>query len=95
MRILDCKRTWVTFGLLYGNSALILVDNLHFQYNSMMYGLMLLSLVAIFERKVMLSAFYFAVLLQFKHIYLYSAPAFGMFYLTFALRSPTPMRSLA
>jgi len=66
---------------MYVNLALVILDNIHFQYNSMMYGIMILSYVYLKEGKTIKSAFFYAVLLQFKHIYLYSAPAFGILYL--------------
>ena len=43
----DKKKIW--FYLNYFNVGLILLDNIHFQYNSMMYGIMLLSICFIFE----------------------------------------------
>ena len=67
------------FFLSYFNVGLVMLDNIHFQYNSMMYGIMLLSIAFIIEGKLMISAAVYAVLLNFKHIYLYSAPAFGIF----------------
>lgn len=69
------------FFLSYFNVGLLMLDNIHFQYNSMMYGIMLLSIAYIIEGKLMKSAAIYAVLLNFKHIYLYSAPAFGIFYI--------------
>ena len=33
----------------YGSAALLILDNIHFQYNSMMYGLMILSIAYIKE----------------------------------------------
>ena len=47
----------------------------------MMYGLLLLSIAFIFEGRLMASAAMYAVVLNFKHIYLYSAPAFGILYI--------------
>jgi len=47
----------------------------------MMYGIMILSYVYLKEGKILRSAFAYAILLQFKHIYLYSAPAYGILYL--------------
>ena len=41
---------------------------------------MMLSIAYILEGKYIASAVAYAVLLNFKHIYLYSAPAFGIFY---------------
>jgi len=33
----------------YGSAALLILDNIHFQYNSMMYGLMILAIAFIRE----------------------------------------------
>ncbi len=46
-----------------------------------MYGILLLSLAYIQEKSYFKSAFAFAILLNFKHIYLYCAPCFGLFFL--------------
>ena len=69
------------FFVLYCNIGLILLDNIHFQYNSMMYGIMLFSIHYILVGKYLKSALLYAILINFKHIFLYSAPAFGLFYL--------------
>lgn len=63
------------------NWSLILLDNIHFQYNSMMYGILLLSISYMYQEQYNKSALMFAILLNFKHIFLYSAPAFGIIYL--------------
>ena len=47
----------------------------------MIYGIMILSYVYLKEGKIIRSAFACAILLKFKHIYLYSAPAHGILYL--------------
>ena len=54
----------------------------------MMYGMMVLSIVYMFEGKVYKSALTYAVLLQFKHIYFYSAPAYGIMYLKMTIFNP-------
>ncbi|KAL4420176.1 hypothetical protein ABPG77_008312 [Micractinium sp. CCAP 211/92] len=63
------------------NPGLLLVDHMHFQYNGMLLGVFLLSLVAAAEEQYLLSALLFAVLLNLKHIFLYAAPAFFVFLL--------------
>ncbi|TKC46479.1 hypothetical protein EI555_004895 [Monodon monoceros] len=50
--------------------------DIHFQYNGFLSGLMLLSIARLFQKRHMEGAFLFAVLLHFKHIYLYVAPAY-------------------
>jgi alpha-1,3-glucosyltransferase len=47
----------------------------------MMYGLMILSIAFIKEGQYLKSALVYAILLNFKHIYLYCAPCFGIIYL--------------
>ena len=65
----------------YASAAFLILDNIHFQYNSMMYGLLILSLAYIKEDSYFKSALVYAVLLNFKHIFLYFAPCFGLLYL--------------
>lgn len=62
--------------------GLLIIDHIHFQYNGFMYGVLLVSLVLARQRStILLSGFLFAVLLCFKHIYLYLAPAYFVFLL--------------
>uniref|UniRef100_H0YDV4 Alpha-1,3-glucosyltransferase n=1 Tax=Homo sapiens TaxID=9606 RepID=H0YDV4_HUMAN len=51
------------------------------KYNGFLFGLMLLSIARLFQKRHMEGAFLFAVLLHFKHIYLYVAPAYGVYLL--------------
>ncbi|KAJ3120161.1 glycosyl transferase [Nowakowskiella sp. JEL0407] len=64
------------FSLIFLNPGLLFVDNIHFQYNGFMYGLQLYSVIYIYEKKYLLAAVLFATVLNFKHIYLYQAPAY-------------------
>ncbi|ESN94966.1 hypothetical protein HELRODRAFT_193676 [Helobdella robusta] len=63
------------------NFGLFIVDHIHFQYNGILYGIMLLSLLKIYQDRIVESAFWFSVLLCMKHIYLYICPVFGVFML--------------
>jgi alpha-1,3-glucosyltransferase len=56
--------------------GLLLVDHVHFQYNGMLFGVMLLSLSLLAEGRTLAGAAVFAVLLNLKHIFLYMAPFF-------------------
>jgi alpha-1,3-glucosyltransferase len=69
----------VRLSFIYASAAFLLLDNIHFQYNSMMYGLLILSYIK--EGKYYKSAAVYAILLNFKHIYLYCAPVMGIIYL--------------
>lgn len=62
------------------NIGHLVVDSIHFQYNGLLNGLLLLSMARIVNSQYYWGAFWFAVLLNLKHIYLYCAPAY-FFYL--------------
>lgn len=62
--------------LLLSNAGLFIVDHIHFQYNGLLSGLLLLSISSLASHSVLLAGLLFSGLLMFKHIYLYIAPAF-------------------
>ncbi|XP_042220101.1 probable dolichyl pyrophosphate Glc1Man9GlcNAc2 alpha-1,3-glucosyltransferase isoform X2 [Homarus americanus] len=78
------------FLVLFGNAGLILVDHIHFQYNGFLYGIMFLSVARLLQRREIEAAFWFSVLLNLKHIYLYIAPAYFIYYLRSYCLSSTP-----
>ncbi|KAH0305581.1 dolichyl glycosyltransferase, partial [Aureobasidium melanogenum] len=62
--------------------GLLIIDHIHFQYNGFMYGVLVLSIVLARRQSGLLaSGITFAILLCFKHIYLYLAPAYFVFLL--------------
>jgi hypothetical protein len=62
--------------------GLLIIDHIHFQYNGFMYGVLVLSMVLARDNSTMLlSGLLFAVLLCFKHIHLYLAPAYFVYLL--------------
>lgn len=66
-----------------GNIGLFMVDHIHFQYNGLLFGILLLCISKIFYQKYLHSAVYFAILINMKHIFLYMAPAYGVFLLKY------------
>ena len=70
----------VVFCLL-ANFGLFLVDHIHFQYNGFLFGVLVLAITRVFQRRHVEAAFFFASLLNLKHIFLYIAPAFFVYLL--------------
>ncbi|KAM4620943.1 dolichyl pyrophosphate Glc1Man9GlcNAc2 alpha-1,3-glucosyltransferase [Polymixia lowei] len=67
--------------LLLWNCGLLIVDHIHFQYNGFLFGILLLSVARHLQSRHLQGALLFAVLLNLKHIYLYIAPAYGIYLL--------------
>ncbi|XP_063751540.1 probable dolichyl pyrophosphate Glc1Man9GlcNAc2 alpha-1,3-glucosyltransferase isoform X2 [Eleginops maclovinus] len=67
--------------LLLWNFGLFIVDHIHFQYNGFLFGFLLLSVAKHMQGLHLQGALLFAVLLNLKHIYLYVAPAYGVYLL--------------
>ncbi|KAI9348721.1 glycosyl transferase [Zopfochytrium polystomum] len=74
-RLQDSFRRQIYFALLVLNPGILFVDNIHFQYNGFLYGILVLSIAAMGEKRFLLGGALFAAVLNFKHIYLYQAPA--------------------
>ncbi|EGD82591.1 dolichyl pyrophosphate Glc1Man9GlcNAc2 alpha-1,3-glucosyltransferase [Salpingoeca rosetta] len=81
--------------------GLLLVDHIHFQYNGFLFGILLIALAAMAQGHHVWGAVAFAALLNFKHIYVYVAPAIFVFLLrnycfhnTLSLRSFSMWRFL-
>lgn len=75
------SRASILLWLVLSNAGLLMVDHIHFQYNGFLTGVLLFSLAALARDKVVQAAVWFAILLNLKHIYLYCAPAFGVYML--------------
>ena len=75
-------KIFVLMTLVILNFGLIIVDHIHFQYNGMLFGIFLLSISKTAQEKFCQAAFFFILLLNFKHLFVYVAPA----YLVYLLR---------
>uniref|UniRef100_A0A3Q2QCH8 Alpha-1,3-glucosyltransferase n=1 Tax=Fundulus heteroclitus TaxID=8078 RepID=A0A3Q2QCH8_FUNHE len=75
------RPSFVLAVLLLWNFGLLVVDHIHFQYNGFLFGFLLLSVAKHLQGQHLQGALLFAVLLHLKHIYLYVAPAYGIFLL--------------
>lgn len=73
---------------LFLHPGFLIVDHIHFQYNGFMFGILLWSLLVARDGNKLTSGLLFAVLLNFKHIYMYLAPAYFVYLLRSYCLSP-------
>ncbi|KAF8665609.1 hypothetical protein AX16_000065 [Volvariella volvacea WC 439] len=74
---------------LFLHPGFLIVDHIHFQYNGFMFGILLWSILMARNGNKLTSGILFAVLLNFKHIYMYLAPAYFVYLLRSFCFSPT------
>lgn len=79
----DPKRQILAVALTICNPGLLLVDHVHFQYNGVLYALLLCSMAELLggQSRPLLGGALFAALLNFKHIFLYFVPPIFVFLL--------------
>ncbi|VDM34702.1 unnamed protein product [Hydatigera taeniaeformis] len=55
--------------------------DIHFQYNGFLFGILFLSILKAFQGSILWSGFWFSILLNLKHIFVYIAPVYFVFIL--------------
>lgn len=77
----EATRAYVVALSLVLSPGILIIDHIHFQYNGILYGFLVLMINCARLEKYLWCGFWFSVLLCFKHIYLYLAPAVFIFLL--------------
>eukprot|EP01060_Flectonema_neradi_P038208 TRINITY_DN795_c0_g2_i1.p1 TRINITY_DN795_c0_g2~~TRINITY_DN795_c0_g2_i1.p1 ORF type:complete len:508 (+),score=37.11 TRINITY_DN795_c0_g2_i1:33-1526(+) len=80
-QILRGYALWASVTLVVFHPGLLIVDSIHFQYNSMLYALLVFSYYQVLHRRYISGAVLFTILICAKHLYLYMAPAYFIFLL--------------
>ncbi|KAK0206516.1 glucosyltransferase [Desarmillaria ectypa] len=77
----DPRMQRIISASLFLHPGFLIVDHMHFQYNGFMFGILLWSILMARNGNRLASGILFAVLLNFKHIYMYLAPAYFVYLL--------------
>lgn len=88
-------KRFVVMLLTVFDAGLLYVDHIHFQYNGMLLGVLILSATKFRQKKDLQGALLYAVLLMLKHIYLYVAPLYFVYLLGHHCYVTTPLSSLS
>ncbi|KAF8165457.1 glucosyltransferase [Crassisporium funariophilum] len=86
---LDPPLQRIVSASIFLHPGFLIVDHIHFQYNGFMYGILLCSILMARNGNKLASGVLFAILLNFKHIYMYLAPAYFVYLLRSFCLSPT------
>ncbi|KAK0242736.1 glucosyltransferase [Armillaria nabsnona] len=78
---IDPRMQRIISASLFLHPGFLIVDHMHFQYNGFMFGILLWSILMARNGNRLASGILFAVLLNFKHIYMYFAPAYFVYLL--------------
>ncbi|KAK0230814.1 glycosyltransferase family 57 protein [Armillaria fumosa] len=78
---IDPRMQRIISASLFLHPGFLIVDHIHFQYNGFMFGILLWSILMARNGNRLASGVLFAVLLNFKHIYMYLAPAYFVYLL--------------
>ncbi|VEU24090.1 DEKNAAC105094 [Brettanomyces naardenensis] len=76
------KRNFVIASSIALSPGFFIIDHIHFQYNGFLFSFLVLSIVNAKLGNHIMCAFWFSVLLCFKHIFMYMAPAFFVYLLS-------------
>ncbi|KAJ2481238.1 glycosyl transferase [Coemansia sp. RSA 2131] len=71
----------VSMALVFLSPGFLFVDHVHFQYNGVLLGMLVYSISLVMEGRDLLAGTVFAILLSFKHIFMYIAPAYFVYLL--------------
>ncbi|KAF5393604.1 hypothetical protein D9757_000121 [Collybiopsis confluens] len=74
---------------LFLHPGFLIIDHIHFQYNGFLFGILLWSILMARNGRKLASGILFAILLNFKHIYMYLAPAYFIYLLRSFCLSPS------
>ncbi|KAI8870728.1 ALG6, ALG8 glycosyltransferase [Ramicandelaber brevisporus] len=83
-------------AMIFLSPGFMYVDHVHFQYNGFLFGIFVLTMLDILEGNDLRAGILFAILLNFKHIFVYLAPAYFAYLLRhYCMPSSLPSKKTA
>ncbi|KAH7887844.1 glycosyltransferase family 57 protein, partial [Phlebopus sp. FC_14] len=89
IRVAGTPEHRIPLASLFFHPGFLIVDHIHFQYNGFLFGILLWSILMAHQGRKLASGILFAVLLNFKHIFVYLAPAYFVYLLRSYCMSPS------
>ncbi|PFH51415.1 glycosyltransferase family 57 protein [Amanita thiersii Skay4041] len=77
----DSSTQRIISASIFLHPGFLIIDHIHFQYNGFMFGILLWSILMARKGNKLASGILFSILLNFKHIYMYLAPAYFIYLL--------------
>ena len=69
--MLQSTASYLLLIAIQGYGGLVIIDNIHFQYNTWLFSIMIFSISFILQDQLILGALFYVILINLKHLFIY------------------------